>query len=240
MSMLLFARRNGQEILREPVNLAFGLGFPLGLLCMLLAIGSGAPVELFTVGKLTPGMIVFGFSFLALFSGQLIAHDRASAFLVRLYTTPMVSRDFVLGYCLPLLPMALGQCLMVLAGAVAWGLPVSGRLGLLILVSLPAAVFYIALGLLCGSLLSERSVGGICGALVTNATALLSGAWFDLALVGKGFAQAARLLPFARAVDAGRAVLTGETPWPDLLWVIGWAMVTLGLAILAYHRKMKR
>ena len=239
MSMVLFARRNGQEILRDGVNLDFGLGFPLGLLCMLLAIGAGAPVEVFTVGSLTPGMMVFGFSFLALFSGQLIARDRASAFLTRLYTTPMAPKDFVLGYCLPLVPMALGQCLVVLAGALTWGLPFSGRALLLIPVSLPAAVFYIALGLLCGSLLSDRSVGGICGALVTNATALLSGAWFDLELVGRGFAQAARLLPFARAVDAGRALLAGEAFWPDLLWVIGWAAVTLGLAVAVYSRKME-
>lgn len=239
MSMVLFARRNGQEILRDGVNLAFGLGFPLGLLCMLLTIGAGAPVEVFTVGSLTPGMMVFGFSFLALFSGQLIARDRASAFLTRLYTTPMAPKDFVLGYCLPLVPMALGQCLVVLAGALAWGLPFSGRALLLIPVSLPAAVFYIALGLLCGSLLSDRSVGGICGALVTNATALLSGAWFDLELVGRGFARAARLLPFARAVDAGRALLAGEAFWPDLLWVIGWAAVTLGLAVAVYSRKME-
>ena len=193
MKMLLFARRNGQEILRDPLNLAFGLVFPLALLGLFCAIQANIPVPIFALPSLTPGILVFGFSFFSLFSALLVARDRTSAFFLRLYTTPLRPRDFILGYTLPLVPLALGQGAVCLAGALAFGLEWSPRLLLTLVASLPVALLYISLGLLCGSCLSDRAVGGICGALLTNASAFLSGAWLDLDLVGGGFARFARL-----------------------------------------------
>ena len=177
MKMLLFARRNGQEILRDPLNLAFGLVFPLALLGLFCAIQANIPVPIFALPSLTPGILVFGFSFFSLFSALLVARDRTSAFFLRLYTTPLRPRDFILGYTLPLVPLALGQGAVCLAGALAFGLEWSPRLLLTLVASLPVALLYISLGLLCGSCLSDRAVGGICGALLTNASAFLSGAW---------------------------------------------------------------
>ena len=109
MRMLPFARRCAKEILRDPLNLAFGLGFPLVLLLLLSALQANIPVELFEIDTLTPGITVFGLSFMSLFSATLIAKDRESAFLQRLYTTPLTGLDFILGYMLPILPIALGQ-----------------------------------------------------------------------------------------------------------------------------------
>ena len=63
MRMLTFARRNIREILRDPLNLAFGLGFPLVLLLLLSAIQANVPVALFEIDHLTPGICVFGLSF---------------------------------------------------------------------------------------------------------------------------------------------------------------------------------
>ena len=68
MRMLTFVKRNVLEILRDPLNLAFGLGFPLVLLLLLSAIQANVPVALFEIGHLTPGITVFGLSFLTLFS----------------------------------------------------------------------------------------------------------------------------------------------------------------------------
>ena len=109
MKMLSFARRTAKEILRDPLNLIFGLGFPVVLLLLLSAIQSSVPVPLFEIAHLTPGIMVFGLAFMTLFSATLIAKDRSSALLQRLYTTPLSSRDFILGYALPLLPLSLAQ-----------------------------------------------------------------------------------------------------------------------------------
>ena len=106
MRMMFFSSRNYKEILRDPLNIAFGLGFPLVLILLLSAIQANIPVDLFRIDSLIPGIAVFGFSFISLFSGMLIAKDRGTSFLIRLYTTPMKSKDYILGYTLPLVPLA--------------------------------------------------------------------------------------------------------------------------------------
>ena len=128
------------------MNLAFGLVFPLALLGLFCAIQANIPVPIFALPSLTPGILVFGFSFFSLFSALLVARDRTSAFFLRLYTTPLRPRDFILGYTLPLVPLALGQGAVCLAGALAFGLEWSPRLLLTLVASLPVALLYISLG----------------------------------------------------------------------------------------------
>ena len=240
MKMMAFASRNGREILRDRLNLAFGIGFPVVVLLLLTAIQSNIPVELFSIGRLTPGIAVFVLSFIALFSGMLIAKDRTSSFMLRLFTSPLKPSDFIFGYTLPLLPMAVAQTAVCFAVAFLLGLGVSVNVLLAIVVLIPAAVLFIAIGLLCGSIFNDRQVGGICGALLTNLSAWLSGTWFDLDLVGGAFKKVADALPFVHAVSAGRAALSGEysSIFPDLWWVIGYAAAVMAIAILVFTKKM--
>ena len=180
MKMLTFAKRCAKEILRDPINLAFGLGFPLVLLLLLSSMQENIPVPLFKIDSLTPGITVFGLSFMTLFSSTLIAKDRESAFLQRLYTTPLTGLDFILGYMLPLLPIAIGQTVICYLFAIPLGLTLNINVLYAVIGIIPMAVFNIALGLLCGSIFGVKQVGGICGALLTNLSAWLSGVWCDL------------------------------------------------------------
>ena len=68
MRLLTFSGRTAKEILRDPLNLGFGLGFPLVLLLLLSAIQANIPVSLFEIESLTPGITVFGLSFMTLFT----------------------------------------------------------------------------------------------------------------------------------------------------------------------------
>lgn len=241
MKMLSFAGRTAKEILRDPLNLFFGLGFPVILLLLLSAIQAKIPVPLFAIESLTPGILVFGLSFMTLFAATLVAKDRESAFLQRLYTTPLRAVDFICGYILPLLPIALLQGAVCCAAAFCLGLAVSVRVLYVLLLLLPTALVFISLGVLCGSVLTVKQVGGICGALLTNLTAWLSGAWFDLSLVGGAFERIATLLPFAHAVEMERAVLAGNAAgiFPHLWWVLGYMVAaTLG-AVLLFLRQMR-
>ena len=210
MRMLAFAKRCAKEILRDPINLVFGLGFPLVLLLLLSAIQANIPVSLFEIDTLTPGITVFGLSFITLFSATLVAKDRESALLQRLYTTPLTGMDFILGYMLPLLPIAMGQTAVCYLFAVPLGLTVSANMVYAVIGILPMAVFNIALGLLCGSVFGVKQVGGICGALLTNLSAWLSGVWFDLELVGGVFEKAANALPFLHAAEMEKAIFSGN------------------------------
>ena len=212
MKMMTFAKRCAKEILRDPVNLGFGLGFPLVLLVLLSALQANIPVQLFEIHALTPGITVFGLSFMTLFSATLLARDRETALLQRLYTTPLRSVDMILGYLLPLLPIALGQTVICYLFAIPLGLTVSVNIVYAVLGILPMAVFNISLGLLCGSLLGVKQVGGICGALLTNLSAWLSGVWFDLELVGGAFERVAYALPFVHAVQMEKALFAGNFP----------------------------
>jgi len=240
--MLTLADRNRKELLRDPINLAFGLGFPLVLLLLLSAIQASIPVPLFALPHLTPGITVFALSFITLFSATIIAKDRSSALLQRLYTTPLKPIDFILGYTLPLIPMAIVQCAICYLAALALGMPISANMVYATLSIAPIAVLYIALGLLCGSVLNDKQVGGICGALLTNLSAWLSGIWFDLDLVGGAFKKIAYALPFVHAVDMERAIIAGNFAqiFPHLWWVLGYAAVLLVAAILLFLRQMKR
>jgi ABC-2 type transport system permease protein len=240
MKTLTFATRNAKEIIRDKINLAFGIGFPVVLLLLLTAIQSNIPAELFVIDQLTPGIAVFGLSFISLFSGMLIAKDRTSSLMLRLFTSPLTARNFIFGYTLPLLPMAILQVIVCFIVAFFLGLTISLNVLLAIIVLIPAAILFIAIGLLCGSLFTDKQVSGICGALLTNVSAWLSGTWFDLDLVGGYFKRIAELLPFAHAVNAGRAAISGSynAILPHLLWVIGYSVVVMGIAIIVFTRKM--
>ncbi len=242
MRTYTFALRNTKEILRDPLNLAFGLGFPLVLLFLLSAIQANVPVSLFEIGHLTPGITVFGLSFMTLFSATLISKDRTSSLLRRLYTTPMAPADFILGYTLPIVPIAVLQSVVCYVAALILGLDATVNMVYAILFVIPVSVLYVGLGLLCGSLLTDKQVGGICGALLTNLSAWLSGVWFDLELVGGVFKKVAYALPFVHAVELERAVLNGDftNVFPHLWWVLGYGIAVLALAVLCFMRQMKR
>ena len=241
MRMLPLAKRNMQEILRDPLNLAFGLGFPVVLLLLLSAIQANVPVSLFEIKHLTPGITVFGLAFMSLFSATILAKDRGSALLQRLYTTPLTAMDFILAYTLPILPIAVGQSVVCYVVAMMLGLTPTWNILLAIVMILPVSLLFIGLGLLCGSVLTDKQVGGICGALLTNLSAWLSGTWFDLELVGGAFQKIAYCLPFVHGVEMGRAALAGNFDgiFPHLWWVLGYGIGVLALAVVLFLRQMK-
>lgn len=242
MRTIVFAKRCAKEILRDPINLCFGLGFPLVLLFLLSCMQANIPVNLFEIDTLTPGITVFGLSFMTLFSATLIAKDRETALLQRLYTTPLTALNFILGYMLPILPIALGQTVICYLFAIPLGLTVHISILYAILGIIPVAIFNIALGLLFGSILGVKQVGGICGALLTNLSAWLSGVWFDLKLLGGYFEKIANILPFVHAVEMEKALLAGNfrLAAAHILPVLIYSVLITVIAVACFLRQMKK
>ena len=242
MRMLTFAKRCAKEILRDPINLFFGLGFPLVLLLLLSAMQANIPVHLFEIDTLTPGITVFGLSFMTLFSATLIAKDRESALLQRLYTTPLTGFDFILGYMLPILPIAIAQAAICYLFAIPLGLTVSTNVIYAIIGIIPIAIFNIAFGLLCGSMFGVKQVGGICGALLTNLSAWLSGVWFDLELVGGFFEKIANVLPFLHAAEMEKALFNGNFSLAatHILPILLYSVLMTVVAVYCFLRQMKQ
>jgi len=239
---LVFSSRNQKEIIRDPLNIMFGIGFPIVILLIFSAIQRNIPEnEVFIINNLAPGVAVFGLSFISLFSGILVAKDRTSSFLMRLFASPLRASDYIIGYTLPLLPIAIVQSIVCFVFSIFLGLPFNLNTLLTIVILIPTSVIFIGIGLLSGSLLNEKQVGGLCGALLTNINAWLSGAWFELKLIGGTYEKIAYLLPFAHAVDATRSVLAGDYKdiLPHLWWVLGYALIIMVIAILVFNTKMK-
>lgn len=242
MRLFTFSNRTAKEILRDPLNLFFGLGFPLVLIGLLTAIQANIPVEMFELEHLTPGITIFGLSFMTLFSAVLISKDRESALLQRLYTTPLTASDFIFGYALPILPIAVAQAVICYIAAALLGLELKITVLYAVLFLIPVSLFYIALGLICGSVLNSKQVGGICGALLTNLSAWLSGIWFDIDLVGGAFKKIANVLPFIHAVELERAAFNADYTniLPHLWWVLGYMAVAVVGAVFLFLRQMKK
>lgn len=242
MRTLIFGQRVSKEILRDPLSLFLGLVFPLVLLLLLTAINSSIPVDLFNVSSLAPGIAVFGLSFMAVFAAQILSKDRESSFLARLLTTPMTAQNFILGYMLPLVCMAVVQAAICMLVAIFLGLEFSFTIFLMLLVLIPVALLFISFGLICGTLLSVKAAVGICGALLTNLSAWLSGVWFDLDLVGGLFKNIAYVLPFVHAVEMSKAALAGSfaTMLPHIWWVVGYSLVLIILAIVLFKKNTKQ
>lgn len=242
MRLMTFAKRCTKEILRDPINLCFGLGFPLVLLVLLSAMQANIPVSMFEIDTLTPGITIFGLSFMTLFSATLIAKDRESALLQRLYTTPLTGVDFIVGYMLPILPIVLGQTVICYLFSIPLGLTVSINIIYAVIGIIPMAIFNIALGLLFGSILGVKQVGGICGALLTNLSAWLSGIWFDLKLVGGVFEKVANVLPFVHAVEMEKALFNGnfEAAASHILPIILYGVFATAIAVFCFLKQMKK
>ena len=239
--MLCFAGRCAREIVRDPLTVFFGVAFPLVLLLMLTLIQANIPADMFRIEHLAPGVAVFGQSFLSLFSAMLISRDRTTAFLARLFSTPLQARDFLLGYLLPLLPLALAQGIAVYLVSLILGLPLSVHVLAALLAGMIPALLYIALGLLCGTVLNDKQVGGVCGALLTNLSAWLSGIWFDIGLLGGAFGKVCKALPFYHAVEACRGAIVGaDGIWGHLAVVLAYTAALMALAVVCFARKMKK
>ena len=244
MRMFLFAKRNIKEILRDPINLFFGLGFPLVLLALLSIINSAIPPEaknpMFQINNLAPGLTMFGSVFMALFAGMLLSKDRTSSFLMRLFTSPMTATDFILGYTLPMIVVTIVQATITLLVAGFLGLDININILFAIIMTALTSLLFVGTGLFFGSILNDKAVGGVCGALLTNVAGWLSGVFIPIDLIGGAFKTITNILPFYHSVEAIRISLSGNfnNLLPHLLVVTGYTIVIFTFAIIIFNRKM--
>lgn len=240
MKALTFAQRNRKEILRDPMTLLFGMVLPVLMLWLFSMMSENMPFDLFTLEKLAPAIIVFSFSFITLFTGMLIGRDKSSSYLMRIFASPMAAIDYLIGYALPLLPVAFIQMSACYGAALLLGMPFTydaiPAFGLLVIISF----LYIAFGLFFGTFFTDRQVGAIF-AIFVNVTTWFSGTWFGLDMIGGTFQTIAYLLPFAHAVDAVRAAFAGNygDVLMPMLWVIAYTVVIFGIAVWGFRKRMR-
>ena len=238
MRMLNFAKRNFKELIRDPLSLAFEIALPLFLLVIFQQIK--IPSENYKLENFTPGIILFGFSFVSLFTATLIAKDRTSSLLIRLGTSPMRPKDFIFGYIISLIPIIIIQNVLFFAIAGILGLKLSINALYSILVSMVISVLFIAIGILLGSLVSEKATGGI-GSIVVQLVCFTSGMYFPKELVGKGFSFVCQILPFESCYNIIKAILNNNydliSPMNIIIFII-YTIVILLISIIVFKNKM--
>ncbi|MBQ7172601.1 MAG: ABC transporter permease [Clostridia bacterium] len=235
--------RNIKELLRDPLSLVFLILMPLGMEILFYFLFSKLTSQ-FQMKYLAPGIVVFSQSFLTLFSGLMIAVDRSSAFLTRLYVSSAKPHEFIFGYAFSLLPISLAQSILffVVGGIIDPSL-FSARMIAAVAVSLIPAVFFIGSGILFGSLCTEKSIGGVASILIAGQS-MLSGMWYPIDGLGKGMLTLMNVLPFRPATLLVQNLLGGvASPFDDfvkpLLIVLAYTVAIFTAAIFAFGSKMK-
>lgn len=249
MRMKVFGMRTGKEVLRDPLSYIFCLGFPIVMLLIMTLVNAAIPAEanmtLFSSIKLVPGIAGFGLTFVMLFTCLQISKDRGGSFMIRLYASPMKSADFIGGYTIPMLIIAMAQVTVsVMAGMIVMlikGESIQFLNSLITIpVLIPSALLFIAFGLLFGSSLNEKAAPGICSIIIT-ASCMLGGIFMDVDALTGGFKTVCRALPFYHGIDAARKAFNGEFAglWAPLAMVSIYAVVIYMLAVFVFHKKMQ-
>lgn len=246
-----FSGRNAKEILRDPLSYLFCLGFPLVMLVIMTLVDRSIPPQagmtIFHIENLSGGIMVFGLTFVMLFTAITVAKDRSGAFLLRMYASPMTAFDFVAGYLLPMLAIALmqtaliGVCSLVVSLVVGDALPLGGLL-LAVVTAIPSAVFFIGLGLLFGTLCNEKAAPGLCS-IVISLGSFLGSIWFDAEATGGVLLTISRCLPFHYCTKSLRAAVQLSLTAADFCGPVGivaaCAIVMMLLAAVVFRGKMK-
>lgn len=242
MKIRALSVRCAKEMIRDPLNLFFGIGFPTVLLLLLSAIQANIPVSLFEIERLTPGVSVFGLCFISLFCALTVSRDRESSLLQRLYTAPVGAFHFIMGYFIPMIPLSLLQTLFCYLVGSMLGLDVTVGIVLATVFNIPATVMFISIGILFGSILTSKQAGAICGAVLTNFSAWLSGIWFDISLVGGAFEKIANVLPFVHAVELSRAayLCNIQNALSHLITVISYSLILFAAAVFLFFKQMRK
>lgn len=245
-----FSSRNIKELLRDPLSYIFCLGFPLVMLVIMSIVNQSIPAEanmtIFNIENLSAGIAMFGLSFVMLFTCLTVSKDRSGAFLTRLYASPMRSADFIAGYMLPVLVLALSQLVISFAAsliaAAVLGEDTMNIGGVLLAIAclLPVAIFFIAAGLLFGSLFNEKAAPGLCSIIISLAT-ILGGVFFDAESAGGIMLDVCNALPFFHAVKAARLAVAMQLDdiGIHLLITAAYAAVFTVLASVIFRSKMR-
>ena len=238
MRILNFAKRNFKEIIRDPLSIIFAIILPLFLLFIFQQIK--IPNDTYNLENFTPGIMIFSFSFITLFSSTLIAKDRQTSLLIRLGVSPMKPIEYILGYMISFIPVILLQDILLFVLAIILGFPFSINIIWTILVSVIIAILFLGIGILIGSLVSDKAASGI-SSIIVQLVCFTSGIYFPKELLGNTYSKICEILPFDSALVIIKGILNNNYETIKLQNIIVFCEYTVAFIILSaiiFKRKM--
>ncbi len=249
MKALTFAKRNMKELLRDPLSWIFCVGFPIVMLVLMSVINESIPAEanmtIFSVENLSPGIMIFGFTFVMLFAALLVSGDRSEAFLLRVFTSPLKPVHYIAGYILPLILLAVFQALVnmlasLVTGAI-FGISLDiGRMLLAIAAAIPAVIMFVSFGILFGTAFNKNSAPGLCSIIICL-SGMLGGIWMDVETIGGAIYDICNVLPFYHCVKSARLIFNGDIAggFTESGIVLIWAVVVAVFAVILFRKKIR-
>jgi len=249
MKSIVFAGRNFKELVRDPLSWIFCLGFPIAMLIVMTIINESIPAEagmvLFEIHSLAPAIMIFGLTFVMLFACLLIAGDRGEAFLLRIFTSPMKSSDYIMGYILPLIVLSFGQVFITLIAALVVAVINGTSLDIpnmffSVVTSVPSMLMFIGFGLLFGTLFNKNAAPGL-SSIIISFSGMLGGIWMDIDTIGGTLADICKVLPFYHCVKSARLGFSGDFSGSlaESGIVLIWAVVVVTVSVLVFKKKMR-
>ncbi len=258
---ILFAKRNFIEMIRDPLLYIFCIGMPLGMIIMFQIINgySQEKIPTFELKSLIPGVMMFSYSVLMLMSSLLISKDRTSAFLKRLFTSPLKGYDFIIGYIIPFILVGFFQNIICLGAGYIFACLNStdfisfGSCMLLCLEMFPMMIISIMFGMIFGSFLNDKSAPTICSIFI-SCSGVLGGALMPVDSMGN-FEKAIMYLPFYPSTYLGRVVtsaphtlVNGNSSYYTfdnqgvlgLMVVLAYLIISIACALISFNRMMKK
>jgi ABC-2 type transport system permease protein len=258
----IFTARNLKEMAREPLLYIFCIAFPLVMLILFAVIGKYAGESaMFTPKTMLPGIVMFSFTFIMLATTLHVSRDRTSAFLIRLFTSPLKPFHYVAGYVIPFFLAGILQmivCILaeyLISVITGEGFFSFGATLLLMVEMLPFLLTCLFFGIGIGSVFSDKSSPAITS-IIISASGVLGGAWMPLDTMG-GFATFCLFLPFYPTVYLGR-IITGATHTVldvlsqptyytfdtagigSLVCIFIYLLLSVAFALFAFTKQMKR
>ena len=238
MRILNFAKRNFKEIIRDPLSIIFSVLLPLILLFVFKQIN--IPSESYELQNFTPGIVVFGFSFISLFTAMLISKDRTTSLLVRLGISPMKPIEYILGYTLSIIPIIIIQNTLFFILAIILGLSFSINIIWAILISIVIAILFIAIGIIIGSLFSEKASSGI-SSIIVQLVCFTSGMYFPRELLGDVFSKICEFLPFESCVTIIKGIMNNNLEIISARNIVVFCTYTIAIlviSVIVFKKKM--
>ncbi len=238
MRTLNFAKRNFKEIIRDPLSIIFAILLPLFLLFIFQQFK--IPNDSYKLENFTPGVIIFSFSFITLFTSTLIAKDRSTSLLIRLGISPMKPIEYILGYMISFIPIVLLQDVILFILALILGLPFSINIIWTILISIIIAILFLGMGILIGSLVSDKAASGV-SSIVVQLVCFTSGMYFPKELLGNVYGKICEFLPFDSALVIIKGILNNKLQTITMQNIIIFSAYMIGflvLSTLAFKKKM--
>ena len=238
MRTLNFAKRNFKEIIRDPLSIIFAILLPLFLLFIFQQFN--IPSDNYKLENFTPGIVVFGFSFITLFTAMLVSKDRTTSLLVRLGISPMKPIEYILGYVISIIPIIIMQNVLFFILAIILGLSFSINIIWAILISIVIAILFITIGIILGSLFSEKASSGI-SSIVIQLVCFTSGMYFPRELLGDVFSKICEYLPFESCVTIIKGIMNANLESITIRNIVVFSIYTilaLVISIVVFKKKM--